>query len=126
MGAPGGLTHPLSVRRFPPDCWDVYGVSKILGEEVCRVPTRHDPEAAVLALRLVYPCTDDEWKSRGKRGPLDWWQPIGPQDSGRLFLAALDCTTPGAHILNVSGDVGGTVSPNVLARETIGWAPRGE
>ena len=109
-----------------PSCWDTYGVSKVLAEEVCRLAARACPEAVLVALRLVYPSTEREWREAERAHPGHWWQPTGPVDTGRLFLAALACERAGAHVLNVGGDAGDTAYCKDVARATIGWAPRGE
>ncbi|MAE59795.1 MAG: hypothetical protein CMJ49_00405 [Planctomycetaceae bacterium] len=119
--------QPAKEETAPADCWEPYGLSKRLAEEVGQVAARHDDEAVILALRLVYPCTVEEWAGLPKRhGRRSWAQPIGPVDTGRLFLAALACRKRGAHVLNLRGDDGDGAYANGLARETIGWEPRGE
>lgn len=110
---------------LPPDGWSPYCITKILGEEVCRVAARCNPDATFIALRLVYPCTTEEWEKREPSEPTSWFHPLGPEDTGKLFLAALRCRQPGAHILNTTGDATGRYYPLEPTKSILGWVPTG-
>ena len=64
--------------------------------------------------------------SQGAKRKNKKFHGLGPLDTRRLFLAALNCSTPGAHIVQAAGDVNGEKFPSDKAYEVLGWRPRGE
>jgi nucleoside-diphosphate-sugar epimerase len=107
----------------PPDAWKKpYGVSKRLGEAIGEMAAAAEPSASILALRLMLPRNDEDWR----RPTTLHLAPMGPNDTRRLFLAALAFDRPGWHVVQTSGDLEGKLFPNDCARELLGWEPRGE
>ncbi|MBM3214512.1 NAD-dependent epimerase/dehydratase family protein [Candidatus Poribacteria bacterium] len=111
---------------MPPDATDVYGLTKRLGEEVCRAFAAANPNLSVLAFRMVLPHTPDGW-NRSRAAGRDTTFATGPQDLGRLYLAGLAlkghvgfdaiqaCSDPEHKRLNLS-----------KAKRLLGWEPREE
>ena len=111
-----------------PDAWHPYGMSMRLAENVCLAGAATYPDATVVALRLVLPCTAEEWgrlraTPRATRAPADTLAQA-PDDVARLFLAALACETRGAHVVPTSGDRTGQCLPNDTAAAVLGWRPQ--
>ena len=113
-----------------PDAWKGYGVSKWLGEQVCRRASELNPDVTFSILRLMLP-VDDASKCRapgephkGRRHSAHF--PLGPKDTQRLYLSTLELDQPGVHIMHATGDVEGAHTPNRRAAELLGWAPRNE
>ncbi len=121
-----GRTEPLD-ERIPPDAWTGYGITKRLGEYVCAAAVDHFPEATIVALRLNAPRNERDW-------PPVVFRPdkprnscaLGPNDTRRLFLAAVQCTRPGCHVVQASGDLLGRHFPNDRVQELLDWFPRGD
>lgn len=102
----------LSVYREPskqrdevtlPDAWNAYGMSKRLAENVGSAAVQAYADARVTSLRLIWPRTEAEWTAlcqtpRADRKPTDAFGQ-SPADVRRLFLAALACESPGAHVV---------------------------
>jgi nucleoside-diphosphate-sugar epimerase len=108
----------------PADAWTrPYGVSKRLGEAVCAMAAQHHPQASILALRLMLPQNDHDWQQPGKKVHMC---PLGPNDTRRLFLAAVEFARPGLHIVQASGDLQGELFPNDAAERLLGWRPHGD
>jgi len=118
--------QPRTDESRPADAWDPYGFSKRLAEHVCAAAAQHDPQAVILALRLIMPYTEAERpalrKNPDRAAHAVWFQ--APEDMRRLFLAALACDKPGCHIVQTTGDLTGNHLPNTRATELLGWAPR--
>lgn len=109
---------------YPPDAWSAYGVTKHLGELMGRTWSSQVPGSIFVGLRIVVPRTEEEWPGNqyvaGKS-----WSSMGPNDLRRLFLAALEADTPGAHIVQASGDLGGAACSHEQAFRLLGWQPQG-
>jgi uronate dehydrogenase len=108
-----------------PDAWGTYSVTKQLGEQLCHLAARQCPEATIIALRLIKPLTEEQVKEKrqgmGKAARFC----LAPKDTGRLFLAALACPHPGAHIVQTTGDQDREIFPNAAATQLLGWRPMG-
>jgi nucleoside-diphosphate-sugar epimerase len=111
-------------EELEPDAWRSYGITKRIGEYLGHAWLQHQPEAVFVALRLMWPRNEADWPGNEYR-PGKKWYPIGPNDLRRVFLAALECAQPGAHSVQVTGDLGGEYVPNARATELLGWKPLG-
>ena len=115
---------PLSEDRIP-DGWDPYAVSKQLGEHLCTLAAGAYPEACFVALRLMLPTTEEGFRDFD---PMRYRNRIfvtGPRDLANLFLAALACPQPGAHVVQATGDIDGACYPNHRVTELLSWKPQG-
>lgn len=122
--ASNGRPHPIDESREP-DAWTPYGLSKRLAEEVCRAATQREPEASVLALRLVRPCNESEWAAMANRRHGRGVFPLAPGDTQRLYRAAVEFDRPGFHVAQAASDVTGEHVSYARAHELIGWKPEG-
>ena len=115
-------------EHVPADAWDPYGISKRQGEALCHAAAHQYPDATIIVLRMVWPLNEAGWEHQKVHRPQVQIQHFaqGPNDPRRLYLAALACDAPGAHIVQTSGDVEGSYCPNTRATELLGWAPRNE
>lgn len=115
-------------ETVPADSWVAYGMSKRLAERLCEAAADRWIDATIIALRLIMPQNDAQFKRLRQTDPCTNGAALflGPMDVRRLFLAAVQCSTPGAHIVQATGDVEGDKMPNEKARAVLGWQPRGE
>ncbi|GIX08015.1 MAG: hypothetical protein KatS3mg115_2418 [Candidatus Poribacteria bacterium] len=110
----------------PPDATDIYGLTKRLGEEVCRAFARRHPELSILALRMVLPQTEAQWREHLQRGTRTDFM-TGPNDLRRLYLAALALEGHrGFDAVQACSDLSGRHLNMEKARRLLGWEPRGE
>lgn len=107
-----------------PDAWKPYGITKRMGEFIGQALVQQNPAATFIGLRLMWPRSDADWPGNEYVPGKDWY-PIGPNDLRRLFLAALACPHPGAHMMQATGDLEGGFVPNDEATRVIGWKPQG-
>jgi nucleoside-diphosphate-sugar epimerase len=116
-------------ETVPPDATDIYGLTKRLGEEVCRAAAT-EYGMSVNALRLVWPTPDDDWPAWGKvEPPKLWCAPDGTpicgtaaSDLGRAVVAALEFRD-GFQIFTVSGDDSARLWSTDKAQTLLGWSP---
>jgi nucleoside-diphosphate-sugar epimerase len=121
----------ITARRLdesdPPDATDLYGLTKRLGEEVCRAAVA-EWGLSVNVLRLVWPTPDDAWPvwQRGRRlwttGDGTPIHATAASDLARAVLAALD-HRDGFQIFTISGDESAGLWSTDKARRVLGWAP---
>ena len=114
----------LMTRYFPdeelsPDASDLYGLSKRLGEEVCRNATR-TWGMSVNVLRLCFPLPDDGWQAEAR--PSIPTIATAGSDVASALLAALDYRG-GFQAFMISGDYAQKVMNMAKARRLLGWAP---
>ena len=117
-------------EQTPADAWDSYGISKALAEQTCAAASARYPDRTIVVLRLMLPQDEAAWQEhllhpRTTRNGQKRY-PLGPQDTTRLFLAAVACDAPGLHLVQATGDVDDEQFPNRKAHEILGWRPRGE
>jgi nucleoside-diphosphate-sugar epimerase len=118
-------TRQPVTEGYPPDAWSAYGVTKHLGEIIGRTWAAQEPGASFIGLRIVVPRTPEDWPGNSYVAGKSW-SSMGPGDLRRLFLAALDANTPGAHIVQASGDLGGAACSHEKVFQLLGWLPVGE
>jgi nucleoside-diphosphate-sugar epimerase len=114
----------LMQRYFPdeeiaPDACHMYGLTKRLGEEVCRSATRAWG-MSVNALRLCLPTPDDEWATQARPGTPTI--ATAASDLARALLAALDYRA-GFQAFMISGDYEQKLMSMAKARRMLGWEP---
>ena len=120
---------PLPARDdAPTDAWGTYGMSKRLGEQLCLAAAQRYPDAVIIAMRLCCPCNDKGWPGNEYRNELGMKNSymLGPNDTRRIFLQAVQCERRGAHLMNATGDVEKLRFMLDNSEEILGWKPRGE
>lgn len=123
----------VTARRLdgtePPDATDLYGLTKRLGEEVCRAAATQ-LGLSVNVLRLAWPTPDDLWPAWGRRrrpehryaadGSLI--EATAATDLAAALLAALD-HRDGYQLFTITGDRSARLWSTARARDVLGWAP---
>jgi nucleoside-diphosphate-sugar epimerase len=113
--------HPID-ERLPTTAWQPYGVSKRIGEFLGEALVQRDPSVSFISLRLMFPRHDRDWT-----GPPDGSKhhsfPIGPNDTRRLFSAAIEHAEPGYAVVNATGDRNGEYFIQAQADQLLGWRP---
>ena len=110
----------------PPDCAQPYGLTKRLGEDVCRAMARLHPELSVLAFRMSGPMNAQQWQELKAQGD----PPVlgtGPVDLGRLYLAGLALENHrGFDAIQACSDLDQVRVNWAKAKRMLGWEPRAE
>jgi nucleoside-diphosphate-sugar epimerase len=114
----------LMTRYFPdeeiaPDSSHLYGLTKRMGEEVCRNATR-DWGMSANVLRLCFPTPDAEWRANTHSGVPTIATAAG--DVARALLAALDYRA-GFQAFMISGDYEQKLLNMSKAKRMLGWQP---
>ncbi len=117
----GNLNH----RYFPdeeitPDSRDVYGLTKFMGELVCRNACR-SWGMSVNALRLCHPTLTERWLAQTHVGTPTI--STAETDVARALLAALDYRGNGFNAFMISGDYEQKLMNMSKARRLLGWEP---
>jgi nucleoside-diphosphate-sugar epimerase len=125
--------HDVTARHLegtePPDATDLYGLTKRLGEEVCRAAAT-EWGLSVNVLRLAWPTPDDVWPAWGRnRRPERRYASDGSlieataaTDLAAALLAALD-HRDGYQLFTISGDRSARLWSTAKAQRVLGWAP---
>lgn len=113
-------------RYFPdeeitPDSRHIYGFTKLLGEECCRVAAR-EWGISVNALRLCLPVTEEKWLRETRPGAPTIMTTA--DDVAEALLAALDYQGHGFQPFMISGDYEEKLMNMSRARKALGWAPK--
>jgi nucleoside-diphosphate-sugar epimerase len=114
------LARGLGDESIPPDSTHFYGLSKRLGEEVCRSAVAAWG-MSVVALRLCLPTPDDRWLAETRLGAPTIATPAS--DLARVLVAALDYQGHGFQAFTVSGDYEQRVMNMAKAKRVLGWEP---
>lgn len=104
----------------PPDARSFYGLSKRLGEEVCRNAVA-EWGLSIVALRLCHPAADDAWPKPGRAEVTA--MSTSARDVTRAILAALDYKGRGFEPITISGDGGQRMMSLAKAKRLLDWAP---
>lgn len=113
-----------------PDATDVYGLTKRLGEEVCRAAVARDG-LSVSILRLAWPTPDHLWPAWGRVTPPA--RPAGPGGAPACATAATDLAAAitaalgyrdGLQIFTISADELAGRWSTAKARDLLAWHPR--
>jgi nucleoside-diphosphate-sugar epimerase len=121
----GGWRNPdmryFAHENMVPDALDCYGLTKRLGEEVCRSAVLQWG-LTVNALRLCRPVSEEEYqeKSRIERPTIITATP----DVARAFDAALRIRPVGFEAFFISGDYDQKLMSLAKAKEVLGWEPQ--
>jgi nucleoside-diphosphate-sugar epimerase len=115
-------------EAVPPDALDPYGLTKRLGEEVCRAASA-DWGLPVTVLRLAWPTPDDAWPAwarhdTGTRISAPDGTPIdatAASDVASAVCAALERPN-GYQVFTIAGD--DRLWSTDKARRLLGWRPR--
>lgn len=117
-------TDAAPTEDAPPDAHDIYGLTKRLGEEVCRAAVARDG-LRVVALRLCLPVPDDAWPPAGSLRTRTI--ATSGRDTARSILCglefALDDKGVGFEAFTISGDALGQIMKTDKARQLLGWEP---
>jgi hypothetical protein len=105
----------------PCDASEFYGLSKRLGEEVCRAACR-EHALSVNALRLCLPVSATEWRELFLSGKQDIHTEAG--DVARAILSALAKDFGGFQAFTISGDWAEKSMSLKKARTLLGWEVR--
>jgi nucleoside-diphosphate-sugar epimerase len=116
-------------ESVPPDATDLYGLTKRLGEQVCRAATA-EWGLSVNILRLTWPTPDDVWPAWGLPRPPErryaadgtLIEATAATDLAAALLAALD-HRDGCQTFTISGDGSARLWSTAKARDVLGWAP---
>lgn len=103
----------------PPDASDLYGLTKRLGEEVCR-SWAVESKLTVTALRLCFPVPDDGPAPTGDRFKATTF--TRAYDVAEAVLAALRYQK-GFSAFTISGDGAEKLVSLRITREQLGWSP---
>jgi nucleoside-diphosphate-sugar epimerase len=132
--ADGGIPHAvyissLSVYRpragrypedtVPADATDFYGLTKRLGEEVCRARVA-ESGTTITALRLCFPTPDDAPAPTEHAFRAATFTRAA--DVAAAILAAIDYRN-GFEAITISGDADERVTPLKRANELLDWSP---
>jgi nucleoside-diphosphate-sugar epimerase len=105
---------------IPPDASHIYGFTKRLGEECCRVAVRQWG-MSVNALRLCLPTPTEKWLAETQLGKPTI--ATTENDVARALLAALDYRDHGFNAFMISGDYEQKLMNMSKARRLLGWEP---
>ena len=122
MSVYGGnlMTRPFPDEEITPDASDLYGLTKRMGEEVCRNATRVWG-MTVNALRLCFPTPDDRWRAETRRDTPTL--ATAGSDVARALLAALAYRGGGFEPFMISGDYEQKILNMSKAKRLLGWEP---
>jgi hypothetical protein len=107
-----------------PDALDAYGLTKHLGEQVCRTFAAAHDWMSIISLRMVRPKPEEGWVAAPESQRIIR---TGPKDLGRLYLSALALDGHrGFDAVHASSDRSGKHLNMSKAKSLLGWTPRGE
>jgi nucleoside-diphosphate-sugar epimerase len=98
----------------------VYGLTKLLAEEVCRHFSRWY-QFPILSLRIFKPLPREEWLSDYDTTKVE--ARISAPDLARAIIAGLELEHSGFDALHITGDYSGRAYPFDKAKRVIGWEP---
>jgi nucleoside-diphosphate-sugar epimerase len=118
-GSTSELMRFLVDEDLPPDSQRLYGLTKRLGEEVCRSATRQWG-MSVNALRLCFPQSRETWLAEARPGIPT--MATEAEDVSRALLAALEFRA-GFQAFTISGDYDQKLMRLTKAKSLLGWEP---
>jgi nucleoside-diphosphate-sugar epimerase len=118
--------HDLASGEFdkektPAEPLSVYGLTKWMGEEVCRFFHRKHG-LPILALRLFRPVSVEEWES-GKSHDSRDCRTAAP-DLARALISALELDHDSFEVIHVTGDTTGLAYRHEKAKRILDWEPQ--
>jgi nucleoside-diphosphate-sugar epimerase len=119
--------RPLN-ESSPPNDWEPYGFSKRVGEMIAHAAADQFPGLCTVSLRLMYPRSEADWPDfvYNRSKAVKNMCALGPNDTRRLYLAALACDRPGAHIVQATGDLDQRQFSHERVHALLGWLPQGD
>jgi nucleoside-diphosphate-sugar epimerase len=123
------IDRRLDDESVPPDACDLYGLTKRLGEQVCRAAVEQWG-MSVTVLRLTWPTPDGTWPAWGATEPPTLLrntagvpvQATAASDLARAVDAALDYRD-GFQAFTISGDRSALLWSTAKAGDLLGWSP---
>lgn len=117
--ADSGEDAPPESEDTPPDSDFLYGLTKRLGEDVCRNACRAWG-MDVNALRLFLPVPEDKWRAEASQAaPTPW---TTAEDTARAIGAALEYRD-GFQAFTISGDYAQKLMSLAKAKRLLNWEP---
>jgi len=114
-----GLGRFGADEDIPADADHVYGLTKRLGEEICRSACR-TWGMSVNALRLYLPVSEDKWQAEARKAePTPW---TTAEDTAHAVLAALEFRNS-FQAFTLSGDYEQKLMSLAKAKRLLGWEP---
>ena len=113
------LRRLLIDEDMTPDAQGLYGLTKRMGEDVCRSATRQWG-MSVNALRLCFPQSREKWLSETR--PDVPTMATEAEDVARALLAALEFRA-GFQAFTISGDYEQKLMGMEKAKRLLGWEP---
>jgi len=114
-----GIREGGTDEETPPDSNHAYGLTKRLGEEVCRSACRAWG-MSINALRLCFPMSEEDWLGRAKLGEPTI-RTTG-EDVARALLSALEYRD-GFQAFTICGDYEQKLLNIVKAKRLLEWEP---
>lgn len=109
----------IANEDMPPDAHHFYGLTKRLGEEICRSAVG-EWGLSINALRLCLPVSDEQW--RATYDPDVQNCSTTASDLARAYEAALNYRS-GFQAFTISGDYQQKMMDMTKARTVLGWEP---
>jgi nucleoside-diphosphate-sugar epimerase len=113
-----GTERPLPDESVPPDAHDAYGLSKRLGEEVCRAACARF-KMSVNVLRLCGPCDATTFAA----APLPLFA-TAAEDVAQAVDLALEKRFGGFEAFTINGDWTQEFLGTKKAKRMLGWEPK--
>ena len=110
----------LDHEDIPPDATHFYGLTKRLGEQMCRHAVA-EWQMSVNALRLCHPTANDQW--RKQTDPAVPTIATAASDVAGAILAALELRGNGFQAFTISGDYQQKIFNMTKAQHMLGWQP---
>lgn len=119
------LVNGTRDETIPPDAVDLYGLTKRLGEEVCKAFAVKYPELSILCLQMVMPRSEQQWAEE-LRPQADCNYRTGPNDLRDAYLRAIELEDhQGYDAVFICSDLEGKYLDLGKARRLLGWVPAG-
>ncbi|MCC7493508.1 MAG: NAD(P)-dependent oxidoreductase [Fimbriimonadaceae bacterium] len=117
--------QPRLSEAEPPDSTDLYGLTKRLGDEVCRAWAVRHPDLSVLSLQMVLPRSPAQWAELLAR-QADRSFVTGPEDLCDAYRRAIELPDHrGYDAVFICGDCAGRHLNLAKAASLLGWVPQG-
>ena len=113
------MTRHFFDEDMPPDARGLYGLTKRMGEEVCR-NAWYEHKMSVNALRLCLPTPDDKWLANTRPGTPTI--ATAASDLARALVSALRYRN-GFQAFMISGDFENKIMNMGKARRLLDWEP---
>jgi nucleoside-diphosphate-sugar epimerase len=112
--------EPPLTEEEPPSPCSIYGLTKLLAEELCRHFSRMHA-FPILSLRIYKPLAREQWLAEYDTTKVE--PRLSAPDLARAIAASLEFRHAGFDVLQISGDFRGLAYPFDKARRLLGWEP---